>query len=425
MLDVKSILGDPEAALEQLRRRDPKLNLDELVALGEERKAAARSYNELRARQKELSRAFGKKKGAPTEDLAQVRGELKELSSRVKELEAKQKELQASLQDRALYYPNLPAAEVPDGRSEADNVERRSWGEPRREADFELEEHQVLGGSLGILDFPAAARISGARFWVYRGLGARLERALANFMLDLALEQFGYEEVLPPFLVTRESMTGTGQLPKFEEDAFRMRDDDLYLVPTAEVPVTNLHRDEVLAGDRLPIRYAAFSACFRREAGAYGRETVGLTRVHQFQKVELVHFTTPERSAEDHQELTAHAESVLQQLGLPYRVMELCAGDLGFSAQRCYDLEVWLAGQGRWREISSCSNFGDFQARRANIRFKPGPKEKPRFVHTLNGSALAIGRTIMALMEHYQRPDGGIDLPEALWPYMKVKAIDP
>ena len=427
MHDIKKILADVAAANAALARRGGGQSFDAVAALAQERRAATREFNDLRAKQKELSKAFGKRRGgddAGQTDAATARAQLKELSGQVKALEARMKELDEAVDRALLELPNLPAPQVPDGQSEADNPVVRTWGTPRA-LDFEPLEHQVLGERLGILDFPAAARVSGAGFAVMKGAGARLERALAAFMLDLHTERAGYEEVLPPLLVTREAMTGTGQLPKFEDDAFATTD-DLFLIPTAEVPVTNLHRGQLLDEADLPVRYAAYSSCFRREKGSYGRETKGLTRLHQFQKVELVKLTTPERSEAEHEALTRDAEAVLQALGLPYRVVELCAADLGFSARRCYDLEVWLAGQKMWREISSCSNFGDFQARRAGLRYRPaGPKAKPRYVHTINGSGLAVGRTVMALLEYYQRPDGGVDLPEALWPYMGRKSIEP
>ena len=423
MLNIKRILDDPEGAEAALRTRNAELSLAGVLEIDAERRSVAGRFSDLRHEQKETSAAFGRggREMAP-DARAAVHARLKELSTEVKALEARHKELDEALTSALLFIPNLPAPEVPLGSSEADNPVLRAWGEPRQ-ADFELLEHDVLLERLGLVDWEAARRISGARFALYTGLGARLERALMTFMLDMHVERHGYTEVLPPFLVSRESMTGTGQLPKFEEDAFRTEPDDLFLIPTAEVPVTNLHREQILDGETLPRHYAAYSSCFRREAGSYGRDTKGLTRLHQFQKVELVHFVRPEDSAAAHETLTAHAEAVLQALGLPYRVIELCTGDLGFSAQRCYDLEVWLAGQGSWREISSCSNFGDYQARRAGIRYRPEPGAKPRFLHTLNGSGLAIGRALMALVEHYQRADGRVDVPEALRPYMRVDVL--
>ncbi len=355
-------------------------------------------------------------------DREALRAQLKDVSAEVKALELRAKELEDAADAAGLVI--APAGpEAPDGRGAEDNVVVRTWGQPREFA-WELVEHDTLGERLGVLDFEAARKVSGARFVLYRGLGARLERALASFMLDLHTGTHGYEEVLPPYLVLRESMVGTNQLPKFEEDAFVTAPDGLFLIPTAEVPVTNMHREEILDVERLPIEYAAFLVGFRREAGSHGRDTRRLTRLHQFQKVELVQFATPEGSAAAHEALVGHAERVLQLLNLPYRVVDLCAGDMGFGARRCYDLEVWLPAQKMWREISSCSNFGDFQARRAGIRYRPAVGEKPRFVHTINGSGLAIGRTVMAILENYQREDGSVDVPEVLWPFMGTKRIE-
>ncbi|MEE2779890.1 MAG: serine--tRNA ligase [Myxococcota bacterium] len=423
MLDIKAILADPDGTIARLRTRSPDLSIDDILELGERRRETVGRFSTLRHEQKEVSSGFARG-DMPPEEKAALRDRLKGMSDEVKALENQVKELDEALESALLLLPNLPSAETPVGRSEADNPVLRTWGEVPS-FDFEPQDHDVLGESLGILDFEAASRISGARFALYRGAGARLERSLATFMLNLHTEQHGYEEVLPPYLVLRHCMVGTGQLPKLEEDAFRAETDDLFLIPTAEVPVTNMHREQMLDGADLPYSYAAYSSCFRREAGSYGKDTRGLTRLHQFQKVEMVHFTRPEDSEACHQTLTGHAEAVLQALGLPYRVVELCTGDLGFSAQRCYDLEVWLAGQKVWREISSCSNFGDFQARRASIRYRPAPGEKPRFVHTLNGSGLAIGRTVMALMEHYQQADGSILIPEVLQPLMGTDRIAP
>ena len=421
MHDIKSILEDPDGANASLRRRHPELDFGSLIDLAEKRRELTTQFSGLRHEQKSVSEGFASKTMSDEERVT-LRAQLKELSTHVKTLEGELKSLEDELEHAALVLPNLPSPNTPDGSSEEDNQVVRSWGEPTT-FDFEPANHADLGESLGILDFESAARVSGARFALYRGLGARLERALASFMLDMHTEQHGYEELLPPFLVSREAMIGTGQLPKFEEDAFRTEPDDLFLIPTAEVPVTNMHRGQMLNVGDLPMSYAAYSACFRREAGSYGKDTRGLTRLHQFQKVELVHFARPEESEALHEVLTGHAEAVLQALELPYRVLELCAGDLGFTARRCFDLEVWLPGQSTWREISSCSNFGEFQARRAGIRYRPAPGEKPRFVHTLNGSGLAIGRTVMAILEVHQRADGSVGIPAALQPYMHVDAI--
>lgn len=413
MLDLKRIQRDPEAVEAALSRRGPGHGLGAVRALDEERRQRNQEYDELRHQQRTLSEVF--RGPAPAEEKAAARGRLKEVSDRTKALAEDLNDVNARLDALLLELPNPPAPEVPDGGGEDDNVVARSWGE-RRAFDFAPRDHLDIATDLGLLEADRASKVSGARFAVYRGAGARLERALMQLMLDRHVDA-GYTEILPPFLVTREAMTGTGQLPKFEEDAFATTD-DLFLVPTAEVPVTNLHRDELLEPGILPFRYCAYSACFRREAGSYGKVTRGLIRLHQFQKVELVRFCEPERSAEEHAALVADAEAVLQLLELPYRVVELCAGDLGFAAQRCFDLEVWLPGQGRFVEISSCSNFGEFQARRLNLRYRPEAGGKPRFCHTLNGSGLAIGRTVVALLENGQQADGSVSLPAALEPYM-------
>lgn len=421
MHDLKYIVEHPDEATARLQRRDPEASFAALLGLNEVRRAALAEHNSLRYEQKELSKQFGQK-GADPSTMAGLREQLKGMSGRVKELEDRIKEADEAVRLELMSLPNLPQDSVPPGRSEADNVVVRTWGEPTV-LPFEGRPHEEVGTALGILDFEAAARLSGAGFALYRGLGARLERALASFMIDLHVERHGYEEVLTPFIVRRDAMMGTGQLPKFEEDAYRIEPDDLFLIPTAEVPVTNMLREQTLEASDLPLRFVAFSPCFRREAGSYGREVKGLTRVHQFQKVELVHFTTPETSSQVHEELVSHAEAVLQALDLPYRVVSLCGGDLGFSASKCYDIEVWLPVQQRWREISSCSNFLDFQARRADIRYRPEPGAKPQYVHTLNGSGLAVGRTVMALLERYQNADGSVTVPEALRPYMRVDVI--
>jgi seryl-tRNA synthetase len=331
-------------------------------------------------------------------------------------MEVELRTIEEQLQDHALRVPNIPHESVLPGQDERDNIEIRRWGTPL-EFPFQPRSHQDLGESLGILDFKRATKIAGARFCVSMGLGAQLERALANFMLDCHIQEHGYTEVLPPVLVNRPTMTGTGQLPKFAADLFHLPEEDFFLIPTAEVPVTNLFRDEILDADQLPIRFVAYTSCFRREAGSYGKDTQGMIRVHQFQKVELVNFVLPEDSYDQLEQLTLAAESILQKLELPYRVVTLCSGDLGFSAAKTYDLEVWLPSQQRYREISSCSNFEGFQARRANIRFR-AKGEKPKFLHTLNGSGLAIGRTVVAILENYQQADGSVTIPEALQPYL-------
>ena len=351
---------------------------------------------------------------------------LKALSKEVKEsqkaLDAELADIEAALSDILMRLPNLPQDSVPDGLSDADNAVMRVVGD-KPSFDFTPKPHWELGEKLGLLDWERAAKVAGARFTVYRGLIAKLERSLVSFMLDTHTSR-GYTEILPPFLINRASMTGTGQLPKFEEDSYKTAgDEEYFLAPTAEVPVTNLHRDEILDGKDLTIRYCAYTPCFRKEAGSYGKDTRGLIRQHQFQKVELVKFTRPEDSDAEHEKLTNDAEEILKRLGLHYRVVSLCAGDLGFSASKCYDIEVWLPGQNAYREISSCSNFLDFQARRANIRYRETPKAKPRFVHTLNGSGLAVGRTVVAIIENFQRADGSIVIPEVLRPYMGVDVI--
>ena len=419
MIDPRLPLDDPSALAQALSKRRSDVDAASLTALAKTRLDAIRSFEELRQEQNQRQQAM---KDAPkgSDEFRALIGGLKELSAQVKAADSKRRDTQSAYEDALLYVPNLPATEAPEGNDEGDNPVLRSWGTPRA-ADAALA-HDDVAERLGILDMTRAARVSGARFVLLRGAGAHLERALANFMLDLHVGE-GYEELLPPFLVTREAMTGTGQLPKFEEDAFKTQDDpELFLVPTAEVPVTNLHRGEILSGADLPIRYAAFTPCFRREAGSYGKDSKGLIRLHQFQKVELVWFTAndPGISEAAHETLTAHAEAVLQALELPYRVVDLCTGDLGFAARRCFDLEVWFPSQDRYREVSSCSDFGDFQGRRANIRYRPDSDEggKPRFVHTINGSALAIGRTFAALLENHVQEDGTVRIPDPLQPYM-------
>jgi seryl-tRNA synthetase len=414
MLDLKLLFENlPEVKQRLSLRSGEPVNWSRFEELYENRKAVLRDFEETRCQQKKRSQDFKTVSRDPEASQA-LRTELKALSDHVADLEKSLADTEAALSDFVLYVPNIPHVEVPSGTGEHDNVEVRRYGEKPR-LDFTPRPHWEIGESLGILDFDSAARISGSRFVLYRGLGARLELALAQFMMDVA-EENGYTSILPPYLVRQEAMQGTGQLPKFAEDAFRV--DDLYLIPTAEVPVTNMHRESILEAGTLPINYVAYSSCFRREAGAAGRDTRGITRLHQFQKVELVRFVEPEHSEKALEELVGHAEEILRRLGFHYRVMALCTGDLGFSATRCYDLEVWLPGADSYREISSCSLFGDFQARRAGIRYRPEDGGKPRFVHTLNGSGLAIGRTIVALLENGQQADGSVIIPEALRPYL-------
>ncbi|MDR3578942.1 MAG: serine--tRNA ligase [Oryzomonas sp.] len=415
MLDMKFIRENLEEAERRLATRGGASFLAGFRDLDERRRALLREGESLKAVKNNVSEEIGKVK-----DKSQVQDkilEMREVSNRIKALDEELKQVDDELSGVLMTVPNLPDPSTPLGSSENDNVVVRSWGEPQPFA-FPAKPHWEIGEGLGILDFERAAKITGARFTLYRGAGARLERALISFMLDLHTEQHGYVEVLPPFMVNRDSMTATGQLPKFEEDLFRLADPDFFLIPTAEVPVTNIHRNEILKRSDLPICYAAYTPCFRREAGSYGKDTRGLIRQHQFNKVEMVKFTHPSESAAELEKLTANAEKVLQLLELPYRVMALCSGDIGFSAAKTYDLEVWLPGQSCYREISSCSTFGDFQARRAGIRFREDEKAKPEFVHTLNGSGLAVGRTVVAVLENFQQADGSVLVPAVLRPYM-------
>ncbi|MGE5545187.1 MAG: serine--tRNA ligase, partial [Bacillota bacterium] len=395
--------------------------LDAFLALEEQRRQKLVQVEQLKNRRNTVSEEIGrmKKEGRDAGDMVL---EMRQVSQKIKEMDDELKQIEDRLSYTLLTIPNIPHESVPVGASEEDNLEVRKWGEPGK-FDFAPQAHWDIGENLGILDFERAAKVTGARFTFYKGLGARLERAVINFMLDLHTAEHGYTEIFPPFMVNRDSMTGTGQLPKFEEEAFRVDNVDYFLIPTAEVPVTNLYRGEILEGEKLPIYHVAYSACFRAEAGAHGRDTRGLIRQHQFNKVELVKFTTPESSYDELEKLTANAEKVLQKLELPYRVVCLCTGDLGFSSAKTYDIEVWLPSYGVYREISSCSNFEDYQARRANIRFRRGPKAKPEFVHTLNGSGLAVGRTVAAILENYQQEDGSVLIPKVLQPYMGVEKI--
>lgn len=412
MLDLKQIQADISTIEAALKRRSPELSLSEINELNVDRIRLTQEFEALRHKQKTLSSVF---KGGSPEEIATARDELQGISARVKELGTARDEVETTLNALLFEFPNPPDARVPDGATEEENVLVKTVGEPKT-FDFEAKDHLDLALSLGLVDMERGAKVAGSRFPLYLGAGAQLERALASFMLDVHRKR-GYTEVLPPFLVNRGSMTGTGQLPKFEDDAFSTKD-DLFLIPTAEVPVTNMYREEILAPGDVPLKFCAYSSCFRREAGSYGKVQRGLIRVHQFQKVELVLFSKPEESEALHEQLVDDAEEILRQLGLSYRIMDLCTGDLGFCARRCFDLEVWLPGQKRFVEISSCSNFGDFQARRAGIRFKRDTDSKPEFVHTLNGSGLAIGRTIVALLENGQQADGSVKLPDVLVPYM-------
>ena len=415
MLDLRYVLDHLTEINEALARRGELPDLHAIEVLGQERRELIARFEELRATQKATQ---GRMKIAARDPECRhaLQQELRSLSRQAKDAQARRKSVEETLRDLLLLLPNLPDPEVPAGRGEEDNRELRCIGEPLVQPY--CRPHWEIGEALGILDFEGGARVAGARFTFLRGAGARLERALISFMLDMHTRDHGYIELIPPYMVNRAAMIGTGQLPKFEDEAFRVNMGELFLVPTAEVPLTNLHREQILPPGSLPLNYVAFSPCFRKEAGSYGKDTRGLIRQHQFHKVELVSFVRPEESDAAHETLTGHAEAVLEALELPYRVVSLCAGELGFSAARCYDLEVWLPGQRCYREISSCSNFRDFQARRANIRFRPAAGEKPRLVHTLNGSALAVGRTLVALLENGIQEDGRVRIPPALQPYM-------
>ena len=424
MLDQRLVRENPELIATQLGRRGLNVDLSPLQQIAQHQRDLEQERSTLQAEGNRIGKEVGQKikagadpKGAEVADLRQQGNAIKQ---KVSVLEDEEKQLASRLKEQLLTFPNLPSTDSPDGKDENDNIEVRSWGIPRQQEG--LEEHWAIADRLGLLDSERSVRIAQSRFVTLFGQGARLERALINFMLDLHGSK-GYREVLPPVLVNSASLTGSGQLPKFAEESFRCAEDDLWLTPTAEVPVTSLHRDEIIPGDQLPLKYVAYSPCFRREAGSYGRDTRGLIRLHQFNKVELYWFVHPDHSAEAHAQITADAEAVLQALELPYRVLELCTGDLGFSASRTYDLEVWLAGAGAYREISSCSVCGDFQARRSSIRTKEG--KVTRLVHTLNGSGLAIGRTMAALLENGQQPDGSVLLPQALVPYFGGDRIQP
>jgi seryl-tRNA synthetase len=415
MLDIRYLRENLAEAEARLKSRGEGIDLSCFRELDGRRRELLLEAENLKALRNKVSDEISRLKD---KSHAQERiVEMREVSQRIKGLDDELKQVDEALQGILLTVPNLPDPTTPIGSSEEENVEMRRWGTPPSLA-FQPKAHWDIGEALNILDFERGAKLTGARFVLYRGLGARLERSLINFMVDLHTGSHGYEEVLPPFMVNRETMTGTGQLPKFEDDLFRLVDPDYLLIPTAEVPVTNIHRGEILRGSDLPLCYTAYTPCFRREAGSYGKDTRGLIRQHQFNKVELVKFTHPAESAVELERLVADAEKVLQLLKLPYRVMALCSGDIGFSAAKTYDLEVWLPGQGCYREISSCSSFADFQARRANIRFREDDKAKPEFVHTLNGSGLAVGRTLVAILENYQQEDGTVVVPEVLRPYM-------
>ncbi|HEX9788469.1 MAG TPA: serine--tRNA ligase [Candidatus Binatia bacterium] len=416
MLDVKLLRENLDDVKTRMATRGAAIDWDEFVRLDRERRDALANIERLKEKKNRLSGEIGKLKKSGADAAALMR-EGEEVSEAIRNAEGPLAEIEARFERFMLTLPNLPHAGVKVGKNEADNEEVRRWGEPPR-FDFTPKNHWDIGEELGILDFERAAKIAGARFAVYRGHGARLERALINFMLDLHTAEGGYKEMLPPALANRASLIGTGQLPKFEDDLFRLAQGEYFLIPTAEVPLTNLHRDEMLEPGDLPIKYVAYTPCFRSEAGSYGKDVRGLIRQHQFNKVELVKFAEPETSYAELESMVQNAEEVLLRLKIPYRVVELCTGDLGFAAAKTYDLEVWLPGQNTYREISSCSNCEDFQARRANIRYRKDKRGRPIFVHTLNGSGLAVGRTLVAVLENYQQKDGSVIVPEALRPYM-------
>lgn len=422
MLDMKFVRENPELVMDAMRKRNANVNLDEFLELEKKRRELTLQVEALKSQRNAASQEIGKMKKAGENADAQM-AEVRALGDKIAEDDKELKDIEARLKEILMTIPNMPAADTPVGSSDADNPVVRTWREPAKFA-FEPQAHWDIGEKLNILDVERAGKVSGARFTFYRGLGSRLERSVINFFLDIHTGENGYTEFFPPFIVNKDSMQGTGQLPKFAEDMFKLEGLDYYLIPTAEVPITNLHRDEILSGDDLPLYYTAYTACFRAEAGSAGRDTRGLIRQHQFNKVELVKFTKPEDSWDELEKLTANAEKVLQLLELPYRVVRLCTGDIGFSSAATYDLEVWLPAANCYREISSCSNFLDFQARRANIRFRRDTKSKPEFVHTLNGSGVAVGRTVAAILENYQQADGSVIVPKVLRPYMGCDVIE-
>ncbi len=413
MLDLKLLREQPEQIREALKKRGSSFNLEALLKLEKARRELLVSIETDRHALKERSEVFGRQKGSkplspPTE--------LKTLSEHIKQREQKLKAIEDEIQSQLAYLPNIPHDSVPVGDAKANQVVRTVGEKPQ--LGFPPKTYLELSERLGLLDFPRAAKITGSHFPLYCGMGARLERALFSWMLDVHAKEHGYREIFPPFLVNRDSMFGTGQIPKFEADMYRLKDDDLFLIPTAEVPVTNLHRDDILEESQLPLNYTAYTACFRREAGSYGKDTKGLIRVHQFDKVELVKFTTPQTSYQEHERLVGHAETILKRLELHYRVVCLSTGDLGFAAAKCYDLEAWAPGLGQYLEVSSCSNFEEFQARRANIRYRQAASKKLAYVHTLNGSGVALARTLICLLETHQQPDGRVRVPDVLRPYL-------
>jgi seryl-tRNA synthetase len=426
MLDLKQIRENPEEVQKRLDSRGGSYDIAPILQLNQQQKALELERSSLQGRGNEIGKLVGQKvksgSDANSPEILVLKTEGNEIKSKLAQLEPQEKEIKAAIDQKILDLPNLPSETTPIGKDERENVEVRRWGEEYKPTNPNILPHWEIGEKLGILDFERAVKIAQSRFVNLIALGAALERALINFMLDRHIVA-GYTEVLPPILINSDSLRGTGQLPKFAEESFKCRDDELWLAPTAEVPVTNLYRDEILSSEQLPIKHCAYTPCFRREAGSYGKDTRGLIRLHQFNKVEMVKIVHPDASAQEHESLVANAEAILQALQLPYRVIELCSGDLGFSAAKCYDLEVWLPSANTYREISSCSNFRDFQARRANIRFKEKGQKGTNFVHTLNGSGLAIGRTMAAILENYQQPDGTVKVPEVLQPYLKRQVI--
>lgn len=417
MLDIKKIRNNPKEVEELLKRRNPELNLNKVLELDKVRREKLVEAEDMKAEQNKVSKQVPilKKEG---KDVSKILQEMKELAEKVKVIDGEIKVIDEKIEGELLNIPNTPNPDITIGKSDADNKEIRRWGEPKK-FDYELKAHWDLGVDLGILDFERATKITGTRFAMFKGTGARLERAITAYMLDKHIIDHGFTEIAPPYMVNKESMIGTGQLPKFEEDMFKLNQRDYYLIPTAEVPVTNIYRNEILDEKDLPMYMTAYTPCFRAEAGSAGRDTRGLIRNHQFDKVEMVMYSKPENSYNQLEILTNFAEEILKGLGLPYRVVELCTGDIGFSSAKTYDLEVWMPSYNRYVEISSCSNFEDFQARRANIKFRSEGKGKLEFIHTLNGSGLAVGRTFAAILENYQNEDGSVTIPEALKPYMR------
>ena len=422
MISIDLIRNDPVFVQKQLSLKENAISLDTILKLDQSYRVNLSSANDLRSKRNKVSEDIAKAKRAG-ENVDDDIEAMRQVGDKIKSLEQKANGYKEKLDTSLLELPNLPHESVPEGKNEKNNKIIREWGKPKKQ-NFEIKSHIELGEKLGLFDFERAAKISGSGFPLYTDKGAKLERALINYMLDVQTEEHGYTEIFPPFLVRSSSATTTGQLPKFSEDMYPSEKDGLWLIPTSEVPLTNIHMDEILSEDQLPICYSAYSACFRREAGSYGKETRGLLRLHQFNKVELVQFVKPEESYKVLELLTGHAETILQSLGLQYRVVELCAGDLSFSAAKCYDLELWASGEGKWLEVSSCSNFEDFQARRGNIRFRRNSDKKVEFVHTLNGSGVATPRLLVALLETYQNADGSISIPDPLQPYMGVEVIN-